>query len=748
MPSPAALNQTVATTGISVTEENERAKAAGSPAIAAMTASATDTAILPVGAHQAEARKRIESIAAWIGRPEGHGQLVPVAPECDVEREVKTWEADGTLGTRRVRILKLLGSGLAGTVFLAQDEHGTRFIEKHYGEIPAAGSKKLGRKLTALLFTLFRQAPLSFRELPAAVISSHLANRFIVAASRARFGRAMTPPILYTRYEPQTGGYVQAFTFVEGRPLRPWDVGLPLLGEAGVFFKQMQRWRDFLAKELGFWGLARQVDPANPNSFSNVWVTPDNYVLLLDVVPGVPGFLEARYLVWGALRGQLPPFGDAIDFGRLARYLQKHPLEPLSAWQRDLETLRAATQHWQNSEPRLPSSPLRLWRVLRDPQVKAATRRATLTHLEVKGAISARQAGEYREIFARTGKFPKFLRHTLLKMAPLPLHRALTDGQYLWRVLRGGWRLPLRLVSGVLRRAGKLVSSILRTLGTAGRLLVNRQERMTRCRAEVGNWIDQEQGLGRMTERQARRLREALQNDNEIADIVNLFALHLLIGAAGESLLGPSGSFLLGAAIMSQNWWLAVPALIEPALRFFAVISVGLGRHLGLLVFSALPTVGSLAAPLYLLHRRPELGGFMLRSFGRKVALKIPGFGERGSLCEMLGVAAAQVLLVDPARFLPPVLVALMVGVVMHQGWLVAASVGVYTLVVVWMLLTRRREARRYATRLFQPMSSGDIDPLPNTPWVLGMPEPMSKRNPNAEFSEDGASTIFGRNRF
>jgi len=700
------------------------------------------------GEARSAARARLDEIIAWIGKPMGRGKLVPQAPDFGEWKNVKTFEADGELGVRRVRIKKLLGSGLAGTVYLAEDDTGETFIEKHYGEIPSAGSKKLGRFLTALIFTFFRQAPLSFREIPEAVITSHLANRFIVAFSRAKFGRALCPWLLYSRYDEQTGGYAQAFAFVDGRPLRPWDIGLPLMGEAGLFFKTMQGWRDFLAKDLGFWGLARQVDPANPNSFSNVWITPDGHVLLLDVVPGVPGFLEARYLWWGLIRGDLPPFGDAIDFNLLTRYLREHPLKPSFNWQHDLETLRVADEHWQNSEPRIWSSPGRLLQLLRDPVVKKSTREATVTHLEIKGAISREDAVLYREELARTGKFPKFLRHTLLKMAPLKIHLALTGRTPLMKLLASLLRLPFRLVRGIARRVGSALLTILKKLGTLWKLAVNRRERLEKCRAEVGSWIEEEHELGRMTDRQVTRLRTTLESDNEIADIVNVFGLHLLIAAAGGSLFG-SGVAWLGLAIVTRNWWLALPFFIEPALRVVAVISAGLGKHLGLLAFSALPTVGSLAAPLYLLRRRPELGGFMLRSFGRKAALHIPGFGERGSLCEMLGQAAGQTFIVDPAPFLTPILVGVMIGAIGHAiksswgNWLLVASIMAYIFVVLYMLLTRRRESQGFSSRHFVRASSSELDPLPQPAWKIGMPEPFVQPETENEAASPKGSRVF-----
>ena len=610
-----------------------------------------------------------------------------------MEREVRVWEAEGQLGVRRVKLVKLLGSGLAGTVFLAEDDAGAVFIEKHYGAVPAFGSKQLGRKLAGALFALFRQAALSFRELPEAVVASHLANRVVVAASRARYGRSITPPILYTRYDDVTGGYAQAFTYVEGRPLRPWRAGLPLLGEAGVFYRTMQEWRDFLAKELGFWGLARQVDPANLNSYSNLWVTPDDDVLLLDIVPGVPGFLELRYIWWGLTRGQFAPFGDAIDFGRLEAFLERHPLEPGEAWRRDLLLLQLAVERWQDSEPRLPSSPLRFLRVIRPGKVRDATRASLLAHIEVKGAISAQRARAYRADLARTGGFPRLLRHSVLKMAPLSIHRALTDRAEALRLLRRSWTLPLR--AGLW--TGARLSSGLAQLGRlgllVGQMLVNHDERVERCRVVVGEWIKSEEALGRLTWREARSLEETLNATDDTADLAGLFALHLLISALKHSVFGPS-LFWLGAALATGRWWLAIPVAIAPVLRILTTIWIGLGRRLGLLLLCALPDVGVLAAPFYLLQRRPALGGFIIRAMVQKAALKIPAFGERGALLEMLGVAAAQILLVGPGRMLPLAVAAAIVGAAKHWLWVSWASFAAYGISVAWSFMKLRRAAQ------------------------------------------------------
>ena len=631
----------------------------------------------------------LDDIARWVGTPAGRGRIVPAAPPLDEWRRVRTWEASGALSTRRIRTLRLLGAGLAGTVYLVQDGAGQTYVEKHYGAVPLEGVKGLARRLVAALFALFRQAPPSFRELPQAVVAMQLINRFVVAASVARFGTAITPRVLYTRYDEGTGGYVQAFEYIEGRPLRPWQPGLPLLGEAATFRATMCRWRDFLAGELGFWGIARQVDPANANAPSNMWVTGENEVMLLDIVPGVPGFLEPRYLWWGLSRGQLPPFADAIDFTRLAAFLQRVRPQPALVWRRDLALLRAAVEDWQASEPRIIASPLRVVRLLHDAATKGATRRALLTHLEVKGAISMERAREYREALSRTGRFPMVHRHSLLKMAPLRLHLAATDRHYALRLIVTSWRWPVIFVQAAARTSRRLVDAVIGGAALLYRMLRDREERIRRCRVQVGEWIASETSLGRLSSSQGSELLEELSADEDTADIAGLFALHLLISAFKESFFGPSVGWLVLAVATGQAW-LLIPALIAPTLRVAATVIVGMGSRLGLVLLCALPSVGVFAAPVHLLNKRPRLGGFIIRALAQKVALRLPALGERGAWAEMCAVAGVQVLVVEPARVLPFVFAAGALSLV--AGWLWASWIAIllYALAVSWAAVRRR----------------------------------------------------------
>ena len=667
------------------------------------------------GAPAGTPAERLEAIARWIGTPEGRGRVVPETPAAE-RQQVRVWEASGALATRGIRVGRLLGAGLAGSVYEVEGDDGSRFVEKHYGEIPASGTGRLGRWLASAVFSFFRQAPLSFRELPEAAVAIHLTNRFIVQASAERFGTSITPPLLYTRYDARTGGYVQAFAHVEGRPLRPAGPGLPLLGEAAVFLPLMRRWRDFLADELGFWGLARQVDPANVNSYSNLWVTPRRHVVLLDVVPGIPGFLEPRYLWWGLRRGQFTPFADAVDLPRLARWLESHAAPERHRLREDLDLLTLAVDRWQASEPRLVSSPLRPLRVFTDPHVRAATRRALLTHMEVKGAVSAEQACEYRAALAAGGRFPKLRRHSLLKMAPLRMHRALVDGAYAWRALRRIPRLPGRLAraaaSGALRVARRVATLVLALV----RHLASRELRMNAFRARVGGWIDEERRLGRLTAHEAAALQGHVDRDRDTADLAGVFVVHLSISALKHSLLGPSAVWI-GLAFATEKWWLALPAMVAPLLRVVAAVSMGFARRPGFLVLSALPDVGVLAAPLYLIRRRPDLGTFIVRVIAQKLALAVPAFGQRGGLLEMAAVAAVQVLVVGPARVLPWAVLAAILAALAGIWWAALAALSLYGAAAMWAAVSGREDRRGGGAR---------------TGWRIGLEAP---REPSAAAS-------------
>jgi hypothetical protein len=133
--------------------------------------------------------------------------------------------------------------------------------------------------------------------------------------------------------------------------------------------------------------------------------------------------------------------------------------------------------------------------------------------------------------------------------------------------------------------------------------------------------------------------------------------LHMMIGALKQAILGPSVLWL-GAAVAAGQVWLAAPALISPLLRVAATVWIGLWRRPEVVFMSAIPTIGVLAAPLYLVRRQSKLGAFIIRCIAQRAALRIPGFGERGSLTELLAVAAAEVFLIRLGGILPIFLIA------------------------------------------------------------------------------------------
>lgn len=218
---------------------------------------------------------------------------------------------------------------------------------------------------------------------------------------------------------------------------------------------------------------------------------------------------------------------------------------------------------------------------------------------------------------------------------------------------------------------------------------MNRQFRFDYANTMIGRWVDEEHHLGRLTADAATRLRDTVQTDRDAADLVGLFAVHMTFRALKPTGWEPTSIFLLVSAVLTGHWWLVIPAMIDPAFRVVTTIGLGLWRHPWLLAFGALPTVGLGAAPLYLLNKQPELGGFMIRSLAREAALHIPGFGERGSLTEMLAVAAAQVLIVEPARLIPWVLIGVLSAKLLVWSWLGWAVGLVYGAVVIWSLVRR-----------------------------------------------------------
>jgi hypothetical protein len=250
-------------------------------------------------------------------------------------------------------------------------------------------------------------------------------------------------------------------------------------------------------------------------------------------------------------------------------------------------------------------------------------------------------------------------------------------------------------------RAGSLAAAVVRHLAS-------RDLRLKHFRAEVGGWIAVERRLGRLGDHEATALRDEVEGDKETADLAGLFVIHLLVGALKQSVLGPSAVWL-ALALATGEWWWALPALVAPMLRLLTAVGMGFLRRPGLLLLCPLPTVGVLAAPLYLLRRRRDLGAFIVRVLAQKAALAIPAFGQRGGLAEMLAVAATQILVIAPARMLPLVLAAAVLGVVTDMLWLSGLALLSYGLAVAWTLARWRRDHGK--------------DLLGAGEWKLGLPE-------------------------
>ncbi|HTL47840.1 MAG TPA: hypothetical protein VL688_07230, partial [Verrucomicrobiae bacterium] len=263
------------------------------------------------------------------------------------------------------RIVKRLGAGLASTVYLVEDPaSGERFVEKYFGRIKGEGS--LGKSAVGLFYSLTRGAPFGYRHNPFAILAAYKTNVVINDLYHLDRGtdQDFTPRLRYTRYDEATGSYVQAYDYVEGRKIR-----LDEVRAAKAFLNERYA---FLAKRLGFWGLARQTDTRNLNALGNILQTPAGEKVLVDVVPGVPGGvfwllpLEFPYFVRGLLNGRLFPFADAIDFAKLHRFVdglaaqEKASPETAAELHRRIDDLRQTVSEWRNAERQYRGA-YRLW---------------------------------------------------------------------------------------------------------------------------------------------------------------------------------------------------------------------------------------------------------------------------------------------------------------------------------------------------------------------------------------------------
>ena len=579
----------------------------------------TDKASIPTGMDR--------SVKEHIGSSEGLGKAQRAEPSLHTSIRRKVLTRHGDLTDQEVVLTGRVGSGL-GSIVYKGIAGGKEVAEKFFADLPLEStSKRLAKKAMEGVSFLFKQAPASYRTNFYAAMTAHYTSLIIERACELEFGESTVPRLEYTAYDPGSGGYVMAYEYIDGRPVRLGD-------EEALLKKRLREWKDLIGDRLGFWGIARQCDIANINSPGNVLVVDEDTkkMMLVDVTPAVLGGqvwflpLEFKYFFKGLLKGEFLPFGDAVDLKRFTGYCtrlteaasQQPGDAHLSEFKDHCEAFRFYLDRWRDSEPAALRSPLRIFRLLLDVDLMRSVTLTGVNHLEHTGAIPVETAAALRErARAADGRLT-------LKLIQLRLTAALCG-----HIIR---RIPADLGRAVRFFFVRVLGQGIRSLGRALRCLIkiyaSREYRQGIAREKIKEWIDTAELRHRsITPREAQELREE-SGHADVLEIIEIAPLWTIAKIIKPPFVGTMANVTLLTLFMTTgNAFLLIPLFADGMIRLLVALLFTGTKYRTLLMLSVIPTLGFiLPIPAQLMKSFPRLSEFLLcEVIGSRLGTCVPG---------------------------------------------------------------------------------------------------------------------------
>lgn len=573
--------------------------------------------------------RRSQEIKDHIGSPEGMGRGLRKEPAPGrISRKILN--RDGELVERHIELGPYLGSGLGSTVYRST-YNGKATVEKFTADIlPVRSRKRVGKLLMEAVFLFFRQTLPSYRTNFYAAMSNHYASLIIADATEFELGERLVPMLEYTAYDEGSGGYVLAYEYMEGRPIRPGP-------EESLLRENLKRLKAVIADRLGFWGLARQCDVNNINSPGNVLITDENTfkMKLVDITPGVLGGqiyllpLEFEYLFKGIATGNFLPFGDAIDIRKLHSYREeissgsrglsnRFGAERVKRFVNNCHSFEYYLNKWRDSEPCLFRSPFRILQYLFNIDTIKATTATMATNLEYTGAISAKKAAHVRVALGGTGiSFTlAFLRFYLFTRLVLYIAR----------------KIPAKIGAAIRYIFTGLLWGAIKAVGRFARFTVkvyiDPSYRKKVSKEKIGEWIVEAEKEGKtITCAQAEILRAELQG-KDILEILGIGPLWIITKIIKPPFIGTAANITMLYLLFNKfNPYLLIALFADGIIRCLIVLIFTGLKYKKLLLLSLIPTFGFvIAIPAELMSYAPTLTEFLLKDLiGSNIGTSVPG---------------------------------------------------------------------------------------------------------------------------
>lgn len=443
-----------------------------------------------------------------------------------------------------------------------------------------------------------------------------------------------------------------------------------------------------LLVDSGMTGSGWQVCKRAMVSTANLLKTENGYVVV-DLESGIPSVLVPSYIAAGFKLRSLPLFDD-LDPARLTSWIETHRGELQAAlssaqfdqFSSDVERLIEYDANWKQAETAILRRPLRL--LSRDFRERYKTRvldswtrreiadQTTIESIRAGGRFFTSMIFGLGLIPGRVGRF--FQRSVANTQYRNTVKRWFGDSHYRARKTTAyvsakvdQWQQDDRLASGHLLQAigahflmhwtlSKLTPALLhRWLSDP----VYRQQRQMRMflfcvsgrfqrelgrlyiRTRIRSW-QQEQ---RLSEAEAQRMNAQL-NNHGVDEYVRGFGMHV-----GLKLLMPFVlSLKIGgaaASVASGNpfyflFMLMLVPMLRTAITIWRKLATGrpMADYRDALIVGILPVVGSVAYPVQMHCKFPELSLFLLRDFASRLGRMIPIYGGKDSRTEIAAIGS------------------------------------------------------------------------------------------------------------
>lgn len=447
-----------------------------------------------------------------------------------------------------------------------------------------------------------------------------------------------------------------------------------------------------LLVESGMTGSGWQVCKRAMVSTANLLRTDTGYVVV-DLESGIPAVLVPSYIVAGIKAGSLPLFDD-LNPAELTSWINEHrgnfeavlsPAE-LSQFDRDVNQLIAHDENWKRSETAIFRRPLRLLTGDFRNRYKSRVLDSWARHEIADGSTiqSMRDGGRFftSTIFllglipSRVGRsIQRYFSNTEYRSE---VSRCIRDTQYRAEVLAGyvstkadQWRNAHRLASEKFLPAMGTSFVLHWMLSKTTPALLHRwlsdsayrQQRQTRMflfcvsghfqrelgrlyiRSRIRVW-QQEQ---RLSEVEVQQLNAQLDNHG-VDEYVRGFGMHV-----GLKLLMPFVMSLkvggAAASVASGNpfyflFMLMLVPILRTAITLWRKFATArpMADYRDALLIGILPVVGSIAYPVQMNCKFPDLSQFLLRDFASRVGRWLPIYGGKDSRTEMTCIASINII--------------------------------------------------------------------------------------------------------